>query len=45
VQVWTVNERATMHRLLDMGVDAIITDDIAALRDVLCARGQWHDSS
>jgi glycerophosphoryl diester phosphodiesterase len=42
VQVWTINERATMHQLLDIGVDAIFTDDIAALRDVLQARGQWH---
>jgi glycerophosphoryl diester phosphodiesterase len=42
VHVWTINDRATMRRLLDLGVDAIITDDIAALRDVLRSRELWH---
>ena len=28
--------------LLDLGVDGIMTDNIAGLRDVLEARGQWH---
>ena len=41
VHVWTVNERATMVRLLDAGVDGIITDAAATLRDVLIERGQW----
>lgn len=43
VHVWTVNDRDTMARLLDLGVDGIITDEIMLLRDVLRERDQWHD--
>jgi glycerophosphoryl diester phosphodiesterase len=41
VHVWTVNDRATIERLLDLGVDGIMTDAPAVLREVLQLRGTW----
>jgi glycerophosphoryl diester phosphodiesterase len=42
VHVWTINDRAEMIRLLDLGADGIMTDDIETLREILIERGQWH---
>lgn len=43
VQVWTVDAEPEMERLIDLGVDAIMTDRPAALRAVLEARGLWPE--
>lgn len=41
VHVWTINEADRMHRLLDLGVDGIMTDHIDTLREVMVERGVW----
>ncbi|MEN3315473.1 MAG: glycerophosphoryl diester phosphodiesterase [Acidimicrobiaceae bacterium] len=41
VHVWTIDEAAEMERLLDLGVDGIMTDRPAVLKEVLQARDQW----
>jgi glycerophosphoryl diester phosphodiesterase len=43
VHVWTVNRRSEMERLLDMGVDGVITDRVDLARDLLIERGEWPE--
>jgi len=41
VHVWTIDDADEMHELLDLGVDGIMTDRPALLKDVLISRGAW----
>lgn len=41
VHVWTIDSPGEMTRLLDLGVDAVMTDRVDVLRDVYIARGIW----
>jgi glycerophosphoryl diester phosphodiesterase len=45
VHVWTIDDADEMHRLLDLGVDGIMTDRPEVLRDVLIERDQWHGAA
>lgn len=42
VIVWTIDDEPEMRRLLDLGVDGIMTDRAGLLRSVLEERSQWN---
>lgn len=41
VYLWTIDDPVAMARLLDLGVDGIMTDEPRVLLDVMARRGQW----
>lgn len=41
LHIWTIDEEPEMHRLVDAGVDGIMTDRPDVLRKVLIERGRW----
>jgi len=41
VHVWTVDDRAAINAALDLGVDGVMTDEPAVLREELVRRGLW----
>lgn len=41
VHVWTIDNPLEMRRLIDLGVDGIMTDDPAQLKTVLEQKGLW----
>ncbi|MGI9621498.1 MAG: glycerophosphodiester phosphodiesterase [Acidimicrobiales bacterium] len=43
VHVWTIDDAEQMGRLLDLGVNGIMTDRPRVLRAVLEERGLWHE--
>lgn len=45
VHVWVVNDAPDMHRLLDLGVDGVMSDRADILAAVMRERGHWPQNS
>ncbi len=41
IHVWTINEKSEFQRLIDLGVDGIMTDDCELLKSVLERNNLW----
>lgn len=45
VHVWTINDEAEAERLLDLGVDGLVSDDLHMVKGLLVRRGLWEGAS
>ncbi|MSW12787.1 MAG: glycerophosphodiester phosphodiesterase, partial [Actinobacteria bacterium] len=39
---WTIDDPVEMKRLLDLGVDGIMTDRLEVLKNVMLENSSWH---
>ena len=42
VIAWTINDTNEINRLIDLGVDGIMTDNISVLKEILVKKNLWH---
>lgn len=45
VHVWTINDETEAVRLLDLGVDGLVSDDLDMLKGLLVRRGLWEGTT
>lgn len=44
VHVWTVDEPDAVRRLVDLGIDGLVTDRTDVVREVLRSQGRWRET-